>query len=148
MTTTWLIGWSLYFLVQAPLNIVSSDLFSGNILLDEKGQMFPKGFHPNFQSFEADFSWVADPKRRRGARGIKYMIIDFGLSTQFASFQERENVVGCMAQDATIPELSDDLPYDPFAVDVYTLGDVYKTDFLRVRVECRLQDAKMADPVE
>ena len=127
------------------MNIVSSDLFSGNILLDEKGQMFPKGFHPNFQSFEADFSWTADPKRRRGARGIKYMIIDFGLSTQFASFQERENVVGRMAQDATIPELSDRYPYDPFAVDVYTLGNVYGTEFLEVRAECRLQDVRVAD---
>ena len=110
--------------------------------------MFPKGFHPVNQTFEIDYSALVSSKRRRGARGIKYMIIDFGLSTQFASFEERELVVGRMAQDATIPELSDHYPYDPFAVDVYTLGKVYETEFLEVRVECRLRDVKTADPAE
>ena len=124
---------------------MSRDLFTRNILFDEKGLMFPKGFHPGNQYFDADFNRVALPKRRRGARGIKYMIIDFGLSSQFASFEERELVVGCMAQDATVPELSDDYPYAPFAVDVYTLGNVYKTELLRVRAGCRLQDVQVFD---
>ena len=103
-----------------------------NILLDEKGQMFPRGYHPHNQEIEPDYSQVAKYKPRRDAKGIKYMLIDFGISSQFPSFEDRERVVGCMAADATIPELSPDVPYDPFALDVYTLGNVYKEELLEV----------------
>ena len=97
-----------------------------NILLDEKGQMFPEGFHPCHQNSKFDIIELAKASRRRGARGIKYIIIDFGLSTQFASREERHLVLGCISQDSTIPELSAVRAYDPFAVDVYTLGNVYR----------------------
>ena len=95
--------------------------------------MFPNGYHAFSQSFEPDFIRVARPKRRRGAKGIKYIIIDFGISSRFASVEDREFVYGCMAADPTIPELSDSLPYDPFSLDVYTLGNVYKQQLLEVR---------------
>ena len=108
------------------------DLSARNILFDERGQMYPKGYHPTNQNMEPDFSRLANPRRRRAASSIKYLFIDFGLSSQFSSFEGRELVVGCIAQDATIPELSDDDPYNPFAVDVYTLGNVYKRKFLGV----------------
>ena len=97
-----------------------------NILLDEKEQMFPEGFHPLNQICKPDVYGLAKARRRREVPGIKYMIIDFGLSSQFASREERQLVVGCIAQDKTIPELSDFEPYDPFALDIYTLGNVYK----------------------
>ena len=101
-------------------------------MLDEKGLMFPNGYHPFSQSFESDYGRVARPKRRREAKGIKYTIIDFGISSKYASEEDREFVYGCMAADLTVPELSDNLPYDPFPVDVYTLGNVYKNELLEV----------------
>ena len=94
--------------------------------------MYPRGFHPASTNIEPDFTRIAKPRRRRAASDIKYIFIDFGISTQFDSLEKRELVVGCMAQDPTIPELSDDVPYDPFAVDVYTLGNVYKEELLEV----------------
>ena len=104
-----------------------------NILFDEKGQVFPEGFHPHHQSCKPDISGLAKARRRRGARGIRYLMIDLGLSSQFASREERQLVLGRTAQDKTIPELSNFCPYDPFAVDIYTLGNVYK-DLVEVRV--------------
>ena len=101
----------------------------------DASKMYPKGFHPLSPSFEPDFKRVARPFRRRGA-GVKYYFIDFGFSQIFNSYEERENVLGIMAQDRTIPELSNTVPYDPFAVDVYTLGMVYKERLTSVRVSC------------
>ena len=115
------------------LNVLSRDLSAVNILFDEKGQVFPEGFHPRHQSCKPDISGLAKARRRRGVRGIGYIIIDFGLSSQFASREERELVVGCISQDKSIPELSYYRPYDPFAVDIYALGNVYRT-LVHVRV--------------
>ena len=111
---------------------LSRDLSHYNIMFDESGKMYPKGFHPASQNMELDFSQVARPRRRRSTNGLKYIFIDFGISSQFGSLEKRELVKGCMAQDPTIPELSDDVPYDPFAVDVYTLGNLYKVELLGV----------------
>ena len=94
--------------------------------------MYSKGFHPARQVMELDFSREAKPRRRRAASGLKYIFINLGTSTQFDSLEKRQLVVGCVAQDPTIPELSDDVPYDPFAVDVYTLGNLYKVELLGV----------------
>ena len=124
---------------------MSRDLSSLNILLDKKGRMFPKGFHPINQICKPNVHGWAESKRRRGARGIKYMIIDFGISSQFGSREERKLVAGRVAQDPTIPELSLYRRYDPFAVDVYTLGKVYKMELLRVRREYHLRDVNMAE---
>jgi len=33
--------------------------------------------------------------------------------------------IGTLGQDKTVPELSDDIPYDPFKVDIYQLGHVF-----------------------
>ena len=103
-----------------------------NMLFDERGQIYPKGFHPESQDMELDFSQVAWSKRRRSANGLKYVFIDFGTSSQFYSLEKRGLVVGCMAQDPTIPELSGDIPHNRFAVDVYALGNVGERKLLGV----------------
>ena len=42
-------------------------------------------------------------------------------------------VTGRDGLDREVPELSYSVPYNPFAVDIFTLGNVYKKDFLQVR---------------
>jgi len=39
-------------------------------------------------------------------------------------------VTGTSGQDQSAPELSSDVPYDPFKVDVYTLGKVFQERLL------------------
>ena len=134
MKTTSLIGKCLHLLCTAYPNKCFRDLSALNILFDERGQMYPRGFHPMIQALEANFDRPANPKRRRGAKDIKYIFIDFGISSHFNSLEERHLVYGCMAQDPTIPELSDIVPYDPFAVDIYTLGNVYREELLEVHI--------------
>jgi len=43
-------------------------------------------------------------------------------------------VLGKDALDREIPELSLNFPYDPFLVDIFTLGNTYKKDLLQVCV--------------
>ena len=134
MKTTSLIGQCLHLLSIASPNKCFRDLSALNILFDERGQMYPRGFHPLLQVAEADFSRPANPNRRREAKDIKYIFIDFGISSRFNSLEERYLVYGCMAQDPTIPELSGIVPYNPFAIDVYTLGNVYREELLEVHI--------------
>jgi len=49
--------------------------------------------------------------------------IDFGLSVHFESFAARKRILGFAGLNL-VPELSDDVPYDPFAVDIRQFGDL------------------------
>ena len=103
-----------------------------NIMM-EADDMYPKGFHPMGHELSPDFRRPSQPKRRNQSK-IKYYFTDFGISRQFESYEKREKVVGFLAQDRTVPELSMMRPYDPFAVDIYTLGNVYNETLLHVRI--------------
>ena len=73
-------------------------------------------------------------RRRRDVKGVKYYFIDFGTSTRFEDdvpFEDRR-VTGTDCQGPDVPELSRLIPYGPFAVDVFILGNVYRQDFLSV----------------
>ncbi|KAG8893787.1 hypothetical protein FRB99_001706 [Tulasnella sp. 403] len=58
---------------------------------------------------------------RTAAGGVRYYFIDFGISTR-----DQDRVVGVNGQERA-PELSSDVPYDPYKLDVYDLGRAYKT---------------------
>ncbi|KAL5531073.1 hypothetical protein ACEPAG_3949 [Sanghuangporus baumii] len=94
-------------------NVVHRDLSDSNIMMDGRAMYGKKGFHLSDQDVRADnVSKLAKPKTRR----------DVG----------RRLVTGIRAQDREIPELSSVVPYDPFAVDLFTLGNVFKRNFLNV----------------
>lgn len=63
---------------------------------------------------------------------VNYYYIDFGLSIQFPSKFQRQRVVGTAAMNRTVPELSNTVPYDPFATDIRMFGDLLK-QFQEVR---------------
>lgn len=42
-------------------------------------------------------------------------------------------VVGDVGRDAEVPELSWDVPYDPFKADIYALGNLFDKEFEQVR---------------
>lgn len=97
--------------------------------------LFPEGFHPIAQIMTPSCQRLAPYLRRKDVSSVKYYFTDFGISTRFENSQAPRLVTGHDGQDQDVPELSDDVPYDPFPVDIFTLGNLYKRHFIDV---CRL----------
>lgn len=91
--------------------------------------LYPNGHHPVRLGYSLDALYPVSPLPRAG-RDIHYYYIDFGLSRRFppgtSSF-----VVGDVGR-AFVPELSADVPYDAFKVDIFALGDLYSEEFEQV----------------
>ena len=67
--------------------------------------------------------------------GVKYYFVDYGISSYFPPGSQRELVVGIAGRDQDVPELSNDVPYDPFKVDIFTIGNVIRGEFQTVRFQ-------------
>lgn len=95
--------------------------------------MYPEGFHPSVQIMHPSGMKIAPVLRRCDVPSVKYYFIDFGIS-----YNKREGESGLLTgndgQDRDVPELSIKVPYDPFLVDVFILGNVYRKTFLLVRL--------------
>lgn len=98
-------------------------------MMDAK-DMYPEGFHPQRTFLTLDASRWAPVRRRYQAPFPKYYLIDFGLSERFLQEEGTRMVTGEDGQDQSVPELSATKPYDPFKVDIYTLGNVFKTELV------------------
>ncbi|OCB90757.1 hypothetical protein A7U60_g2001 [Sanghuangporus baumii] len=109
-------------------NVAHRDCSDLNIMLDGTA-MFPEGFHPIRQIMNRSSTTLARYKSRSNSSGVKYYFIDFGLSTRFDDTDGVRSVTGRRCQ-VQVPELSDKVPYDPFAVDIYLLGDAYMKHFI------------------
>ncbi|KAF7353021.1 NADH-cytochrome B5 reductase [Mycena venus] len=79
---------------------------------------------------------LPDPKekdksksKKTGPARTKYYFIDFGLACSYTSFEERGLVKGICGQHRNIPELSEEIPYDPFALDIRQIGEMLKRDY-------------------
>ncbi|KAF9557111.1 hypothetical protein CPC08DRAFT_640730, partial [Agrocybe pediades] len=104
-------------------NISQGDFCLYNIMMDPT-KVVPRGLaltnHPTHDGFELiDFEWV----ERWSVRPVQYYIIDFGLSSRHQSNDAQ--VLGKHGQDKTVPKQSDTVPYNPFKLDVYQLGNEY-----------------------
>lgn len=95
--------------------------------------LYPDGFHPVAKYLLPSGQEEASYIHRADVPSVRYYITDFGISTRFQDSSVPCLVAGMNAQDKDVPELSDFIPYDPFAVDIWTLGSVYKRHFLDVR---------------
>lgn len=107
-----------------------SDYCSLNIMYDAS-KMYPLSYHPTVPNFTPDARKRAPYISRTAAGGVKYFVTDFGISTHFAD-GNRGYVVGSACQDETVPELSEYIPYNPFPVDIYTLGSLFKEEIFEV----------------
>lgn len=95
--------------------------------------LFPHGFHPADPARLPDYRSIAWPYSRIAAPGaVKYYFTDFGLSLRFQEGASRI-ALGEHGADKLVPELSDHIPYDPFKVDIFTLGQVLRNKILDVR---------------
>jgi hypothetical protein len=112
------------------------DCSAPNIMMDATN-MYPLGFHPVRDRFLDDVSTRA-PVIPRSYVEVKYYFVDYGISSYFPPGSQRELVLGTAGRDQDVPELSDEVPYDPFKVDIFTIGNVFHQLFHEVRLSmCR-----------
>jgi hypothetical protein len=90
--------------------------------------MYPLGFHPVDNLFLDDITTFA-PRISRLEAGVKYYYVDRGISSYFPPGSRRELVLGIAGRDRDVPELSNNVPYDPFKVDIFTIGNVIRGEF-------------------
>ena len=95
--------------------------------------MFPEGFHPIMLEHTPDGSRVAEYMSRTVA-GVKYYFVDFGISSYHPDTAHPCLVTGSAGRDQDPPELSDKMPYDPFKLDIFIIGNMLKREFCQVGV--------------
>ncbi|KAJ7187918.1 hypothetical protein C8R46DRAFT_1053062 [Mycena filopes] len=112
-----------------------------NIMMD--GQvLYPLGFHPQRQTKRPSFRrWPGAIHYTGTQRPVRYLLIDFGISTRFEPGED-VRVPVIVGGDKSPPEFKrlpgiyDPTPatrgqlLDPFPIDVYYLGNLIRMDFL------------------
>ncbi|KAK0244053.1 hypothetical protein EDD85DRAFT_1017806 [Armillaria nabsnona] len=104
-----------------------------NIMMDATSMFGPDSFHPDQMDLKYDFSSRAR-YRSRTERPPKYCFIDFGLSILFKPNELPATVLAFEGGDKSVPEFLADNPdwtkrtpkHDPFAVDIYYLGNAFR----------------------
>ena len=74
----------------------------------------------------------------RSQAGANYCFIDFRMSSYFPADAPSKLVTGKLGRDREVPELSDGVPYDPFLVDIFSIGNVFRTEFYDASVQTSL----------
>ncbi|KAJ6539066.1 hypothetical protein B0H19DRAFT_1176951 [Mycena capillaripes] len=117
-------------------NIAHTDVARTNIVWDARENL-PDPSDPDVRNPKGK------GKKPQPAR-IKYYFIDFGLACSFSSFEKRGLVKGVCGQHRNIPELSEEIPYDPFALDIRQIGEMLKRDYTEVYLGLDFLDPWMA----
>ena len=94
--------------------------------------MYPEGFHPINLNHTADWSGFAKHTSRAVAK-VKYYFIDFGISVHVPEDLHPKLVTGFLGRDRDPPELLRAVPYDPFKLDIFIIGNMLKREFQEVR---------------
>ncbi|KAL5536407.1 hypothetical protein ACEPAF_229 [Sanghuangporus sanghuang] len=115
-------------------HVAHRDLSSSNIMIDAS-EMFPDGVHPDplWCDLHPDHLVPARFLRRTQLKKVTYYFIDFGISSHFEDPREPRLVTGIDGRDREVPERHLTEPYDPFPVDVFSLGNTYKRLFRNYR---------------
>ena len=92
--------------------------------------LFPQGHHPVRLGYSIDGLCEVTPLSRT-ENPVRYYYIDFDLSIRFAE-GEPHLALGDVGREDKVPELSSDIPYNPFKVDVFALGNMYYKEFYLV----------------
>ncbi|KAJ3559866.1 hypothetical protein NM688_g79 [Phlebia brevispora] len=109
--------------------VAHRDLSSANIMMDAR-PLYPQDHHPVQIDYSPDGQSEALHLRRLD-HPVRYYFVDFGMSSQFVPGQPHL-VLGEKCADHEPPELSAKVPYDPFKVDIFTLGNVYQKEIMNV----------------
>lgn len=91
--------------------------------------LYPLGFHPVTQHFLPDAVTPVYPLPRHSVK-VKYYYVDFGISSHFTPDRRGDRLVlGRDGRDREVPELSNITPYDPFKVDIFIIGNLFRREF-------------------
>ncbi|KAJ7028523.1 kinase-like domain-containing protein [Mycena alexandri] len=120
--------------------VAHRDCSSNNIMMTSRG-MYPDGFHPQYQTSSLDMKKSVTHSMTRTQRPPKYYFIDFGISVRLNA-EERRSALPIVGADQTVPEYQNDGhvdPQDPFATDIYFLGNLIREEFLDGQSDPRYQ---------
>ncbi|KAJ7155614.1 hypothetical protein C8R46DRAFT_848086, partial [Mycena filopes] len=109
-------------------NVAHCDIAMRNMVMDTS-DMIPTGFHAMFTG-TVDGSKPIQIRSRTSVGKVSYYFIDFGLSVAYKNFESREKVTGVVGYHRDIPELSEDIPYDPFKLDIRQIGETIREELL------------------
>ncbi|KAG5642678.1 hypothetical protein DXG03_002336 [Asterophora parasitica] len=109
--------------------VAHGDLTTQNIMMDAR-PILPSGWHFVAHHCRPDGVTPISPLARIDYP-VRYHIIDFDCSVRLSSDQLHlmRNFGG---RDGDPPEYKNREPYDPFKIDVFTLGNVFYKDFFQV----------------
>ena len=111
---------------------INSDCVMHNLLMDADA-MYPEGFHPVKIMHKRDYSGWANYIPRSVA-GVRYYFADFGISVHIPEEDPSKLVTGNMGRDQDPPELSATVPYDPFKLDIFIIGNMLEQELHKVIV--------------
>ena len=130
--------------------IAHRDCAMPNIMMDASA-LYPDGFHPINTDALPDGFTPAKPLPRHD-QDITYYFIDFGLSRRYDPNRGPPRELPIFPADKSVPEHQGafyDIPSDPFATDIYLLGNAIRDRFTTVRgiLSCFIQhtDALSSD---
>jgi len=107
--------------------VAHRDYVLHNFLMDP-GEMYPEGFHPAQTAYKHDYSGFAN-YLPRSVVGVRYYFADFGISVDMSDTDHPGLVTGSSGRDQDPPELSPTVPYDPFKLDIFIVGNMFKQEF-------------------
>ena len=97
--------------------------------------LYPEGFHPvqtnGFPGIDHRAKFIP---RLAAWPPVKYYYVDFGISVLIPPEVQPRHVVGAFGLDREVPELSFTQPYDPFKVDIFIIGNVFRRRIYAVRL--------------
>jgi len=108
--------------------VAHRDCVLHNFLMDPGLKMYPEGFHPVQVSYKRDYSGIAE-YHPRSLVGVKYFFADFGISVHIPDTDRPRLVTGEFGRDRDPPELSPTIPYDPFKLDIFIIGNMFRQEF-------------------
>ncbi|KAF9077760.1 hypothetical protein BDP27DRAFT_1441790 [Rhodocollybia butyracea] len=109
-------------------NVAHKDCSINNMVMDAK-KMYPDGHHPSRPSRTYDYK----KRVRHFSRTLvppRYYLIDFGFSRKYDSSQERSSEYAILSGGTEPPECKAEAPCDPFATDVFLVGNMIRRRFL------------------
>ncbi|KAL1743040.1 hypothetical protein HDZ31DRAFT_41857 [Schizophyllum fasciatum] len=110
-------------------NIAHRDFCTHNLMMDAS-QILPTSHHFAAPCLTPEGHFGLTFRDRAVVPIPEYFVIDLGLAMYMPN--GRHYVLGVYGQDKTVPELSWEVPYDPFMVDIYQLGNVIVRDMLDI----------------
>ena len=105
-----------------------------NIMMSTR-EMWRDPFHPIMFHMDPTFTTMVKEPDTRTSRPPRYYIIDFGMSRRYSPDDLYPIETAPDGGDRTVPEFNsswDSVEHDPFAVDIYCVGNVIQEYILDV----------------